>query len=185
MIDTRQAFLAAIIDAPEDDAPRLIYADWLDEHGECERAEFIRLQCALARPLPRGLRRELRKRVEELLSSHAWNWIPRCALWETRHWNRGFLYRYVTAGWNAESLLEVLNGHPVYFLKLHLDSLTGEVVDEMANLRSSPAFKRLVRIVISTCFYQPRINQRRLSAVFGSLLRFTTHEPPLNLLDLL
>ena len=34
---------------PQSDGPRLIYADWLDDHGEPERAEFIRVQCALAR----------------------------------------------------------------------------------------------------------------------------------------
>jgi uncharacterized protein (TIGR02996 family) len=41
----RAAFLAAILDRPDDDLPRLVYADWLDEHGEPERAEFIRTQC--------------------------------------------------------------------------------------------------------------------------------------------
>lgn len=34
---------------PADNAPRLIYADWLDEHDQPERAEFIRVQCELAR----------------------------------------------------------------------------------------------------------------------------------------
>lgn len=43
------ALLAAVRHAPDDDAPRLIAADWLDEHGESERAEFIRLQCRLWR----------------------------------------------------------------------------------------------------------------------------------------
>jgi uncharacterized protein (TIGR02996 family) len=38
------ALLAAIIAAPDDDTPRLVYADWLDENGQPERAEFIRLQ---------------------------------------------------------------------------------------------------------------------------------------------
>ena len=42
------AFLSAIIENSTDDAPRLIYADWLEEHGQSERAEFIRVQCALA-----------------------------------------------------------------------------------------------------------------------------------------
>ena len=37
------AFLRAIMDAPGDHAPRLVYADWLDEHGQPDRAEFIRL----------------------------------------------------------------------------------------------------------------------------------------------
>src|SRR5262245_49641697 len=36
--------LAACKESPDDDAPRLILADWLEEHGEPERARFIRLQ---------------------------------------------------------------------------------------------------------------------------------------------
>ncbi len=52
------ALLAAIRANPDDDTPRLIYADWLDEHlpdrapspadGPSARAEFIRVQCRLA-----------------------------------------------------------------------------------------------------------------------------------------
>jgi uncharacterized protein (TIGR02996 family) len=44
--------LAAIRAHPEEDTPRLMYADWLDEQGDegaLLRAEFIRLQCELAR----------------------------------------------------------------------------------------------------------------------------------------
>ena len=43
------AFIAAICAAPEDDLPRLVYADHLEEHGQPERAEFIRVQCEIAR----------------------------------------------------------------------------------------------------------------------------------------
>ncbi|WP_439625976.1 TIGR02996 domain-containing protein [Gemmata sp.] len=42
-------FLAAICAAPDDDTPRLVYADWLQERGDEARAEFIRVQCELAR----------------------------------------------------------------------------------------------------------------------------------------
>lgn len=42
-------FLQTILDNPADDAPRLIYADWLEEHGESRQAEFLRLECRLAR----------------------------------------------------------------------------------------------------------------------------------------
>lgn len=42
-------FLAAIVAAPDDDTPRLVFADWLDENGDPDRAEFIRLQTALDR----------------------------------------------------------------------------------------------------------------------------------------
>jgi len=37
-----QAFLAAIRATPDDDLPRLAFADWLEEHGQAERAEWIR-----------------------------------------------------------------------------------------------------------------------------------------------
>src|SRR5207247_2362789 len=30
---------------PEDNTPRLVLADWLEENGDPDRAEFIRLQC--------------------------------------------------------------------------------------------------------------------------------------------
>lgn len=43
------ALLDAIFDAPDDDTPRLVYADWLQEHGQEAYAQFIRLQCAAAR----------------------------------------------------------------------------------------------------------------------------------------
>ncbi len=43
-----EAFLQDILDDPDDDAPRLIFADWLEEHGELLRAEFIRADCELA-----------------------------------------------------------------------------------------------------------------------------------------
>lgn len=40
------AFLQAIIAEPNRDDLRLIFADWIEERGDTDRAEFIRLQCA-------------------------------------------------------------------------------------------------------------------------------------------
>lgn len=59
------ALLAAIIAEPADDNVRLVYADWLDENDQPERAEFIRLQVALAWPdsLPKCEKCEGTKRV--------------------------------------------------------------------------------------------------------------------------
>ena len=44
-----EGLLARIRLAPDDDGPRLIYADFLDEIGDYPRAEFIRVQLALAK----------------------------------------------------------------------------------------------------------------------------------------
>ena len=44
----REALLAEILAHPESDLPRLVYADFIEEHeGEIERAEFIRLSASL------------------------------------------------------------------------------------------------------------------------------------------
>src|SRR5262245_19453619 len=48
-----EAILQSVIDHPEDDAPRLVYADWCEDHGDPDRAEFIRVQVELARLAPR------------------------------------------------------------------------------------------------------------------------------------
>jgi uncharacterized protein (TIGR02996 family) len=45
-VSEREALLAAIRQFPEEDTPRLVFADWLDEHGEGERAAMIRYSCS-------------------------------------------------------------------------------------------------------------------------------------------
>jgi len=47
MISDGEALLHAICEQPWENTPRLIYADWLEENGQPERAEFIRLQIEL------------------------------------------------------------------------------------------------------------------------------------------
>lgn len=42
------AFIRAILAEPEDDTPRLVFADWLEEHGHGARAAWIRASCQLA-----------------------------------------------------------------------------------------------------------------------------------------
>lgn len=46
------ALLTAIIAHPDEDTPRLAFADWLDENGDPDRAAFIRVQCRLAEMPP-------------------------------------------------------------------------------------------------------------------------------------
>jgi uncharacterized protein (TIGR02996 family) len=65
------AFLAAVHERPGDDAPRLVYADWLEEHGEVEYAEFIRwqMQHPAEMKIPRPSAKTLAKWREEPVSS--------------------------------------------------------------------------------------------------------------------
>jgi uncharacterized protein (TIGR02996 family) len=149
------ALLRAIIDNPEEDTPRLAYADWLDERGggaNAARAEFIRIQIAEAgkRPfpeLPDALKETPRE--EELLDkwgATAWHAkLPKPAgiTWQTQHYERGFLY-HVAAG-SAPSLLraapEVFSRVPVTWASL--DKLTPATGKQLAR---SPVLARLRRL---------------------------------------
>jgi uncharacterized protein (TIGR02996 family) len=79
-----QALFQAILADPEDDLPRLIYADWCEENGDTDRAEFIRVQIEIARlpELAGGSRAaELRRREQELWRQHGATWrqvVPPC-----------------------------------------------------------------------------------------------------------
>ena len=77
------AFLEVIRQSPSDDGPRLIYADFLEEKGDpasLARAEFIRLQCLLARGIPESsLRNAALRREKDLQELHWRVWIrPVC-----------------------------------------------------------------------------------------------------------
>ncbi len=72
MLSDRDALLAAIRDHPEEDTPRLMFADWLDEQGgaaDTAHAEFIRLQCELARLTDDGSDSQP---VFEFIRDHDW-----------------------------------------------------------------------------------------------------------------
>src|SRR5262245_2924557 len=77
---TEADFLHAIRRSPEDDSLRLVYSDWLEEHGQPERAEFVRLQVELGPmrfEIDRPRVRQLLAREEELLRAHAEKWLGR------------------------------------------------------------------------------------------------------------
>jgi uncharacterized protein (TIGR02996 family) len=97
-VSERDAFLRAVRDHPDEDAPRLVFADWLDDSGD-PLGEFIRVQFALEphrQPLPdehadarrkhrlaRAARRDsndplapLLRREGELLAAHGKEWAP-------------------------------------------------------------------------------------------------------------
>jgi uncharacterized protein (TIGR02996 family) len=70
-----EALLAAIAAHPEEDTPRLAFADWLDEHNQPIRAEFIRVQVAVKSlvdlpSIEQGKQIHLFKRQQELLDNH-------------------------------------------------------------------------------------------------------------------
>jgi uncharacterized protein (TIGR02996 family) len=91
----RQALLEAIAANLDDDAPRLIFADWLEEQGD-PRGAFIRAQCALAGlPAEDPRRADLARKEEALFAAHGATWTaalpPPGEGWQNlRLWKRGF-----------------------------------------------------------------------------------------------
>jgi uncharacterized protein (TIGR02996 family) len=70
-----EAFRQVILEAPEDDVPRLVYADWLEENDQPARADFIRAGCQLARLAENDRRRApLEDREQALLDEHGTTW---------------------------------------------------------------------------------------------------------------
>ncbi|MBA3499805.1 MAG: TIGR02996 domain-containing protein, partial [Deltaproteobacteria bacterium] len=121
--------LSAIYAAPDDDAPRAVYADWLSERGDV-RGEFITLQLA------RGAGEEPSTREKALLHEHGRSWAGRLGtLFSTRShvFERGFfaggsldakdlrllaadpasrIVRHVEASATPEALFELLDALP-------------------------------------------------------------------------
>lgn len=125
------ALLAAVCAAPDDDLPRLVYADWLDETGDpvnADRAAFIRLQLALEAPdLPADQRAAMQRETDELLRKREAEWLGpvagyvealrqqatsigridyRDVCWSGIDvtWARGWVYRVCLRGLTAEML---------------------------------------------------------------------------------
>jgi uncharacterized protein (TIGR02996 family) len=114
---TDDPFLQAVLDDPDDDRVRLVYADRLEERGEAARAELIRVQCRLEKLSPRADRAlELARLANDLLADHEEEWLGewagRLVRWEFR---RGFLHDVtITPAAFARHGAALLHEHPVY-----------------------------------------------------------------------
>jgi uncharacterized protein (TIGR02996 family) len=98
-MDDRDALLRAVAAAPDDDLPRLVFADWFDENGDPDRAVFVRAQVEFARHWRsgQGLNDHARQQFRERWAEHQARWraelpvIPG-VLWDLV-FHRGFIER--------------------------------------------------------------------------------------------
>jgi uncharacterized protein (TIGR02996 family) len=123
-----ESFLETIRRNPEEDAPRLVYADWLEERGD-PRAEFLRLDCRLGH-LSSGSRTrpKIRTRMDKLRQNIDGDWMA----WVERAdrfslcWNgplyesEGMPLRYVAYNWRDNNYDEpgIQEGDYVYLFQL-------------------------------------------------------------------
>jgi uncharacterized protein (TIGR02996 family) len=95
------ALIRAIRECPDDDLPRLAYADLLEENGDTDRGVFIRTQVELSRlPEDDPRRRELEDREHNLLAENEAHWLadllgepasPGASGLHEWEWERGFV----------------------------------------------------------------------------------------------
>src|SRR5262245_7717798 len=93
-MNEHEPFLQAICADSESDGPRLVFADWLDEQGDADFAEFIRVQVRIARTTLGEWDRycELSGRQSLLWERLAPAWRAAVGDWLTlNHYRRGFL----------------------------------------------------------------------------------------------
>src|SRR6188474_1061737 len=85
-----KGLFAAICADPEDDTARLVYADWLDEHGDAPRAEALRLSVERRR-LPDWEPRAwvLDARLDRLRENHGTEWDAELPKLVDGEWSTG------------------------------------------------------------------------------------------------
>jgi uncharacterized protein (TIGR02996 family) len=146
-----ESFMQAIRQNTDDDTLRLIYADWLEEHGNAARAQFIRAQIDLEQfPLPAARRAELEDREANLLSAHDAEWLtsppPSLFEWSFR---RGFVERIVVHG------PATLDGYESLFARHPAEDVEVRGGGHLADLAGSPLLDRISRLHINSSVDDP------------------------------
>ncbi len=154
------AFFRDIKEHPDDDTPRLVFADWLQEHGDATaaaRGEFLRLSVLRHRLAPDDPSYELLKRREgELFRQYGWAWLGPLAD-AARAWTfeRGMVQITALAGdlrslavstWaRTESALWI----DALKLPLGVPGDHGAAEDHANHLAYSPLLPHIIRIDLS------------------------------------
>jgi uncharacterized protein (TIGR02996 family) len=162
----RQALLQGILDAPEDDAPRLVFADWLDDNDEPARAEFIRAQIQLAPTAEDDPSYEgLRKRAGQLLSCHRKEWVKEVPGW-ARHevtFARGFVQDVVcTAASFARRGARLFESSPVRGIRLT------KYTDLITEVALAPHSRLVTAVRLTPDRYENRLSQEDVLALAES-----------------
>jgi uncharacterized protein (TIGR02996 family) len=157
------AFMADIVANPDDDTPRLVYADWLEDNGDPERAAFIRAQCRLAAMGRYELERyDLEGELDALLKKNARRWLkPLAKITSNVEFRRGFPHRFaLPAAKFVEKGEEVFSAAPT--LCEYRVLKPKEAWDEML---ACPALEKVTSFDAG---HQPGITIPRVQALAGA-----------------
>src|SRR5262245_42400445 len=115
-MSTEAALLKAVCAAPDDDLPRLVYADWCDEQGRHIRADFIRCQVELAKlTKDTQRRRKLAFRCRELIDTaeDQLHDLPDTLPPEPWSFRRGFIESLEVEGMHLDTDAAAFRTHPI------------------------------------------------------------------------
>jgi uncharacterized protein (TIGR02996 family) len=179
-VNDDRAFVQDILANPDDDTPRLVYADWLEETGDpaaAARAEFIRVQYALEGLAPGDARRpQLEERERDLRAAYEAAWVaPLRELGQVRAWEfrRGFVEKVALRAADFLGVAERLfAAAPVRELRLDFDSTSygntpGRRFGLVRRLAASPHLGRLVGLEINCDSWAP-LDQNEMRALAQS-----------------
>jgi uncharacterized protein (TIGR02996 family) len=124
-LEIGRGLLAQALETPDDDAPRLVYADWLEEQGH-PFADVIRIQCKAHRISGDAQKAEL-KRANALIGRHRKTWLDPIEKWfDAPAFERGMLRRYYgkTGEYARRATQELLLG-PASTFGIHETTLRG------------------------------------------------------------
>jgi uncharacterized protein (TIGR02996 family) len=164
------AFLSAIRQNPEEDAARLVFADYLDEQGgtaNAARAEFIRTQVALAHlPETDPNRPALEDRENELLRANEAAWIGELPKSITNwKFERGFLTELEggPSAFEQAGTRAALKHHPVTRVRI------------VGNTQKPAAFERLAKASWLTRVRELELDNVSLDAGWAGPLLASPH----------
>src|SRR4051794_9179815 len=85
---TADSFVDAIRCNPEDEALRLAWAVTLEQQGQRERAEFVRVQCELARLLPEAPAWQTLAERQDNVPEGAEDFVGSARDWHAQDWGQ-------------------------------------------------------------------------------------------------
>ncbi len=123
-----------ILDHPDDDAPRIVYADWLEQHvGDPEslaRADLIHAQCELEHAGPAD-RPALHARIKTVLKAYRRKWtegLTRAMIRGSWRFRRGFLDGGTMAATRFVAVAETLFDHAPMLRSMVFPEASNELV---------------------------------------------------------
>jgi uncharacterized protein (TIGR02996 family) len=148
MTSDGESLFRAVCANAGDDTPRLIYADWLEENGQQERAELIRLQCEASHQSP-AFPSEIgrRNRASKLLREFGDRWYSELPQLKGVDWGSLFVRGFIDTA-RTRAIRDITRTLDTVFAAVPLIFLTVSSLQpgQLGELLAHPLLGRLRRL---------------------------------------